>query len=174
MSEATPHRIIEQQFVIVPTWVLNLPISALTLRVYCVIRSFADVRTGKCFPSRRLIAERSVCSMGSVDRAVRDLCKFGALSVEKRRSPNGDWTSNIYTVNAQRYAQVVQTANPPSTITEVTGGPQNLTLTRTIIDHNQYLSGYASNNDLHKGNEPAKSAVVDQFLQALRIRNAQL
>jgi hypothetical protein len=174
MSEATPHRLIEQQFVILPTWVLELPVSALSIRVYCVIRSFADVRTGKCFPSRRLIAERAKCSIGSVDTAVRELTALGALTVQKRRSDNGDWTSNIYTVHAQRNAQVAQSTTPPSPNDEVTGGPRNLTVTRSITNHNQYLSGYTLNNDSHRSQATADSAVVDQFLQALRTRTRSL
>lgn len=174
MSEATPHRIIEQQFVILPTWILNLPISAITLRVYCVIRSFADVRTGKCFPSRRLIAERARCSIGSVDTAVRDLCAHGAISVEPRRSQNGDRTSNIYTIHAQRYAQVAQTTALPATNDEATGSPQNVTVTITTSNHNQYLSGYTLNNDLHRSQPSPDSAVVEQFLRASRNRSASL
>lgn len=174
MSEATPHRIIEQQFVILPTWILDLPISAITLRVYCVIRSFADVRTGKCFPSRRLIAERARCSIRSVDTAVHDLCAHGAISMEKRRSQNGDRTSNLYTIHAQRYAQVVQTATPPTANDDTTGGAGKVTITRSIPNHNQYLLGYTLNNDLHRSQPTADSAVVDQFLRASRNRSASL
>jgi hypothetical protein len=175
MPDDTTTRLIEQQFVIVPMWVLDLPVSAITLRVYCVIRSHADARTGQCFPSRKLIADRAKCSVGSVDTAIKDLCEHGALSVRKRRSGSGDWTSNLYTVHAQPSTQVAQTTALPTTNDGTTGGPESLTLTRTITDHNHYLLGYTPTNALHNTEGDAENIrLVQSYLHRSRTRSRSI
>ena len=174
MPDDTTTRLIEQQFVIVPMWVIMfamkstcLPVSAITLRVYCVIRSHADARTGQCFPSRKLIADRAKCSVGSVDTAIKDLCEHGALSVRKRRSGSGDWTSNLYTVHA--------TTALPATNDGTTGGPESLTLTRTITDHNHYLLGYTPTNALHNTEGDAENIrLVQSYLHRSRTRSRSI
>jgi DNA-binding transcriptional regulator YhcF (GntR family) len=190
MEEISSSDAVVQQFVIVPLWVMELPITATALRVYCAIRSHADARTGKCFPSRRRIAILAHCSMPSVDRAVKQLVEQGALGVKKRKSANGDQTSNLYTVfaqrkrsaqhSAQRSAQVATNDEPPSADNEVTGSHTNDALTNFIMNHKQEQDEYPvvtqaqrSRPTLTQRNEACMDA-VDRTLRAIRTRSAIL
>jgi len=179
----------QQQFVIVPMWVLDLEIKPTALRVYCVIRSFADTRTGECFPSRKLIASRAMCSVAAVDNAVRELVELGAISVKKRKSASGDWTSNLYTLHAQRrrrrsrsspqdHPQVDKKTTPPSSENMTTGGTENVALTRSIPNQNQYPSDYAEKNQREGSMSTEGSAspqvVVDGFLRTMKQRSRNL
>lgn len=174
----------QQQFVIVPMWVLDLDIKATALRVYCVIRSFADVRTGECFPSRKLIADRAMCSVVAVDRAIKELSDLGAISVKKRKSNNGDWTSNLYTIHAQRrrrtqvHPQVATKTTLPSVENDGTGGIKNDALTRSIPNQNQYPSDYALekpfDSSMSTEGSELQQVVVDGFLRTMKKRSQNL
>lgn len=190
MDENTWPSATQQQFVIVPMWVLDLDIKATALRVYCVIRSFADVRTGECFPSRKLIADRAKCSIGAVDNAVRQLVELGVLDVTKRKSASGDWTSNLYTIRAQRRRrrrrnsfpqddpQVAQKTALPSSKNDTTGGPKNIALTRSTCNQNQYPSDYALekpfDSSMSTEGSELQQDVVDGFLRTMKQRSKNL
>ena len=109
-------------FVIVPEWVLLLPISATSLRVYCVIRRHADARTGECFPTRKTVATKARCSVASVDKAVKQLVRNGAITSVQRKNKAGDWTSNLFTVLSTPYAQVATKDALPTPTDDSTGG----------------------------------------------------
>lgn len=85
-------------FAIVPEWVLDLPISSNAIRVYCMLRRYADYQTGQCYPSRKLLAMRCRVSVSTLDRALTELDENGAITIEHRKSSTGDYTSNLYTV----------------------------------------------------------------------------
>lgn len=87
-------------FAIVPEWVLNLPVSSNAIRVYCVLRRFADNQTGECFPSRKTVAMKSRLSVSTLDRAIKELVDNGAITVNPRKNQHGDWSSNLYVVRA--------------------------------------------------------------------------
>lgn len=87
-------------FAIIPEWVLNLPISSNAIRVYCVLRRFADNQTGECFPSRKTVAMKARLSVSTLDRAIKELVDNGAVTVNPRKNQHGDWSSNLYTVRA--------------------------------------------------------------------------
>jgi hypothetical protein len=84
-------------FAIVPEWLLVADVSDRAVRLYAVLARYAD-QAGECWPMRRTLADRLGCSVDSVDRAVRELKKAGAVRVEPRRTAGGDQTSNTYTV----------------------------------------------------------------------------
>lgn len=90
-------------FAIVPEWVLYSDVSAQAIRVYAVLRRYADAQ-GKCHPSRKTIAERCKCSVATVDRAVAELIDVHALTVEHRYVDDPDGkkvhTSNRYTLHS--------------------------------------------------------------------------
>ena len=88
----------DNYFAIIPEWVLFSDISANAVRLYCVLRRRADKQSGKCYPSRKTIAEDlQVGSKSTVDRAMKELVKIGAVRVF-HRSTKDEYTSNIYTV----------------------------------------------------------------------------
>ncbi|OOL30439.1 hypothetical protein GQ85_19830 [Rhodococcus rhodochrous] len=72
-------------FVIIPDYVLNAPISANAFRLYAVLRSYADNRTGQAHPSRRTLATRMhMKDPRVVDRAVAELAAAGLCAVFPR------------------------------------------------------------------------------------------
>ena len=84
-------------FAIVPEWVLDADVSSAAIRLYAVLRRYAD-RDGMCFPSRQTLATRMHCSDRTVDSAIKELLGLGALEKERRYKEDGGYTSNIYTV----------------------------------------------------------------------------
>lgn len=202
MEQSNDIGINQQSFVIVPEWVLMLPIKATSLRVYCVIRKHADSRTGKCFPSRRLIASKAFCSVSAVDRAVKELVEHRALTVAKRKSNSGDWSSNLYTVHAQptvyaqRSAQVASIYALPTIVDDMTGGVTGDSRTTTKPNHKQELAEYTpleenEHSQLHAGASTSgstagteetaqgstsnvRTVVVDDFLRRMKSRSTNL
>lgn len=129
-------------FVIVPDWVLMLPISATSLRVYCVIRRHADARTGQCFPTRRTVATKARCSVASVDRSVKELVACGAILAERRKNKAGDWTSNLYTVLFTELCTVDAVEVLPSHSDDGTGRLNNDARTITNLNKKQSSTKY--------------------------------
>lgn len=130
-------------FVMVPDWVLMLPISATSLRVYCVIRRHADARTGQCFPTRKTVATKARCSVASVDRSVKELVANGAITSERRTNKAGDPTSNLFTILSPKLCTVPSETTLGSQSNEGTGSPINESRTRTNLNENQSSGLYA-------------------------------
>lgn len=84
-----------EYFAIIPEWVLHADISANAVRLYGVLNRFANSR-GHAWPSRKTIAEIMRVSVATVDRAKEELVEAGALTVEARKTPSGDPSSNLY------------------------------------------------------------------------------
>lgn len=183
-------------FVIVPEWVLMLPITATALRVYCVIRKHSDAKTGECFPSRKTIAAKARCSVASVDRCVKELVENGALKVRRRKNKAGDWTSNLYTLVAQ--SPTLSTPSPhlaskdelPSPSNEGRGSRKTLAQTKSISNKKQSSSDYdgSQRQDLSLGaaffhigatlkavqdTAQDRTLVVDEFLRLSRKQTPQ-
>ena len=85
-------------FAQIPEWVLYAPITAVAVRLYCVLHRYAD-KEGKAFPSRKTLAGRmGLKSPKSIDAALKELVAVGAVTFEHRLNDKGDQTSNLYTV----------------------------------------------------------------------------
>ena len=85
-------------FAIIPEWVLYANISPQAVRLYGVLRRYAD-RDGSCFPSRkRLASDLRMESTKPVDKALKELVTIGAITIEHRHTEQGDLQSNLYTV----------------------------------------------------------------------------
>lgn len=90
--------IADNYFTIIPEWILYSEISPQAVRLYGVLRRYAD-RDGSCFPSRkRLASDLRVESTKPVDKALKELEAIGAITIEHRYSEQGDLQSNLYTV----------------------------------------------------------------------------
>jgi hypothetical protein len=88
----------DHYFAMIPEWVLDADISAQAVRLYCVLRRYAD-QAGRCYPSRKRIAERMNVSSATVDRAAQELVGIGALHIRQRYNPDtNEHTSNEYLV----------------------------------------------------------------------------
>ena len=97
----------DNYFAIIPEWVLYAPISANAIRLYCVLNRYANAH-GKAWPSRKSIAESMNVSPATVDRAKEELEEIGAITVEQRRNPAGDPTSNLYTLHTATSSPVMR------------------------------------------------------------------
>ena len=85
-------------FAIIPEWLLFADISPQAVRLYGVLRRYAD-RDGSCFPSRkRLASDLRMESTKPVDRALKELVHIGAITIQHRHTEQGDLQSNLYTV----------------------------------------------------------------------------
>ena len=128
-------------FAVIPEWVLDLPVSASAIRVYCCLRRYADNKSGECWPSRRTLAMRSRISIATVDRALKELVEHGAILQRKRKNDAGDWTSNLYTVLALPMGVATNLALPHTRIA-ATGKRKDVALTRPNMNDKQELRVY--------------------------------
>lgn len=89
-------------FALIPEWVLDAEISAQAVRLYGVLRRYADNRTLLAHPSRRTLADRlHVADVKTVDRALAELVRVGAVTVTQRTRPGGsDLDSNGYRLHS--------------------------------------------------------------------------
>jgi hypothetical protein len=131
-------------FAVLPEWVLYLPISANAVRLYCVLRRFADNTTGECFPSRKTLAMKARTSVQTVDRCIKELVEHGALKVRPRKNAAGDWSSNTYTVMSypQGYQGVAKKLGIPLLTGDETGTPKTRARTKAIMNEKQELPKY--------------------------------
>lgn len=96
------------RFSIVPEWVIDADISDRAVRVYAILARYADSETLQAFPSRETLAKRAHCHWRSIDRAIDELVKLGAVTKTHRK--NGDaYQSNIYTLR-----RVLPRVSPPT------------------------------------------------------------
>jgi len=127
------------RFSIIPEWILDANVSDRAIRVYSILARYADNETLQAFPSRETIAKRAHCHWRSIDRAIEELIKLGAVTKAHRK--NGDsYQSNIYTLR-----RVLPQVSPgtdtavsgvltPQSVGTDTGG--NLTITTELEPEN--------------------------------------
>lgn len=130
-------------FAVIPEWVLDLPMSAQAVRVYCCLRRYADNKSGECWPSRRTLAMRSRTSITTLDRCLKELVDNGAIRMERRKNSSGDWTSNLYTVLSMPLG-VASDFIPPRPVIATTGGSKVDALTKPNMNDRQELPDYDS------------------------------
>jgi len=88
--------VIDSPFAAVPEWVIDAQISDTALRLYCVLLRYGNT-TGHRMPSRATLAARlHKKSTDTIDRALRELEHFGALTVEHRATGTGRALTNRY------------------------------------------------------------------------------
>ncbi|WP_405490402.1 hypothetical protein [Nocardia sp. NBC_00511] len=74
---------VDGYFAILPEWVIDAEISDRAVRLYAVLRRFANGEL-KARPSRAKLAVRLRTSLSSLDRALRELQVIGAITVRHR------------------------------------------------------------------------------------------
>jgi len=121
---------------------IDADISDRAVRVYAILARYADSETLQAFPSRETLAKRARCHWRSIDRAIDELVKLGAVTKTHRK--NGDaYQSNIYTLR-----RVLPRVSPPTDTGDTgvltgeslptdTGG--NLTITTELEPSKQEL-----------------------------------
>lgn len=106
--------------------------------VYPVICTFADFKTGECYPSIRTLHELSGIGRGWVSAALNELVKAGLI---RRWSGQRDGESNRYKIvfwgSSIAEQGVLQNGAPPPSASEQPGAPQrsinNIHITTTNI-----------------------------------------
>ena len=93
-SKSTP-RLERDPFVIIPKRLVDAQVSDRAVRLYLVLRVYANPQ-GECWPSRNRLARDLRSSVSSVFRAVRELVALGVMQVVRRTDDRGDPTSNLY------------------------------------------------------------------------------
>jgi DNA-binding transcriptional MocR family regulator len=151
-------------FAVIPEWVLDLPVSAAAIRVYCCLRRYADNKTGQCFPSRKSLAMRSRCSIATVDRCIKELAEHGAIKVAKRKNAAGDWTSNLYTVLALPHG-VASDLTPPRTRITATGSAPDDARTKSSLNEKQELPKYHQSQTIDPPVAPTKDGLLQLAAQ---------
>lgn len=100
-----------EYFAIIPETVLYADISANAVRLYATLNRFAN-SNGRCWPSRKTIADLMRCSTATVDRAKEELIALGVLTVTHRTSDSGDPTSNLYTLSTNGLVDKLKALSP--------------------------------------------------------------
>lgn len=88
--------------------ITELPVDKLVL---IAIGNYAD-EEHRCFPSRKKLAKLAMCSLDTIDRAIKRLEAAGLLSKAQQPSTRGGLTSNAYTLPVGDYASAVQKHEP--------------------------------------------------------------
>jgi hypothetical protein len=90
-------------FSIVPAWLLDADVSDRAVRLYAVLGRYANSEGEGAFPSRRTLAKRlNVKARSTVDLALTELRKIGALEWTHRTRDDGGWSSNEYVLHHAR------------------------------------------------------------------------
>lgn len=130
----------DNYFAITPEWVLYADISPTAKVVYAVLQRYAN-SDSFCFPSRKTIAERILVSVKSVDRALEELEKVGAIRINRRQNPDGSYTSNLYQVVTLNPRNPVTVLGTKTTLggdkNDPRGRDKNDTLTIASINQSQ-------------------------------------
>ena len=137
----TEHINADLRFSIIPEWLLDSDLSDRAIRVYSVLARYADNETLQAYPSRDTLAQRCHCHWRSVDRAIDELVRLGAITKTHRK--NGDsYQSNLYTLRRVLPTQsggtdtTVRGVVTPQSVGTDTGG--NLTIT-TELEPDNYI-----------------------------------
>jgi biotin operon repressor len=85
------------KFSIVPEWLIDSGCTDKALRLYVVLARYADNDKLTAYPGRGTLAKRMGCHRASVDRAVEELIRLGAIT-KQVRVKDGKYQSSLYTV----------------------------------------------------------------------------
>lgn len=100
---------------ITPEWLLDTDISDRAIRLFSTLAAkYCDRDTQAAFPSRTTLAANLGCSTDSIDRAIKDLERVGALEVERRWVGKEQITS-VYVIAYVQPPSRKAAATPPLT-----------------------------------------------------------
>lgn len=86
-------------FTILPDWVrTHEGLSSPAIMLYLTLASYADNRTGKCWPSKATLANELSTSANSVSRWAKELEDAGVIEVEHRKSEANLNLTNMWTI----------------------------------------------------------------------------
>lgn len=107
------------RFAMMPLWLIDAPISDRAVRLYGVLRGYADNRTGEAHPSRATLASRIHCKdLKAVDAPLAQLVALGALVIIPRWRSHDDDTVTF----AKDATHRTRTSNGYRVLSVPTGG----------------------------------------------------
>ena len=89
--------------------------------VYLCLCKHADNTHQTCFPSLKRIAEIVGRSISTIKRAVRELCKYGAIERAPRYRKDGGQTSNLYKIAECSFDEITEDEEKTSKDELITG-----------------------------------------------------
>jgi hypothetical protein len=107
------------RYAIIPEWLLLSGASPRAIQLFAVLACRYADREGVAWPSRARLARDMRTSPLTVWRAAKELASIGAITVQHRRSEDGDHDSNVYTLKFT--PGVISDMNQPCFMDE-TGG----------------------------------------------------
>lgn len=85
-------------FVIIPEWLI-LAVSGNAVKLYAILRKYADSAEKTAYPSRRTLAtDLGFKDPKTIDPLITELVDIKALKVTARRTAKGERMTNVYTV----------------------------------------------------------------------------
>ena len=87
----------DEYFAVIPETILYADISSNAVRCFAILQRYANADR-QCWPGQAVLANKMRCSKDTIKRAIEELVTIGAIEVERRYLPNGNPTSNRYTL----------------------------------------------------------------------------
>jgi hypothetical protein len=133
------------RYAIIPEWLLLSGASPRAIQLFAVLACRYADRDGAAWPSRARLARDMRTSPLTVWRAVKELASIGAITVQHRRSEDGDHDSNVYTLKFT--PGVISGINQPCFMDEtggyctdeMTGYFTDETLTRPSMNQSNFV-----------------------------------
>jgi Helix-turn-helix domain len=161
-------------------------IGAYGIAIYGLLSRHMNRKTGQCYPKIDTIAKTLRLGHSTVKKYLRKMEKAGLIESQARRDPEGDPTSNLYTLLdltpdaiAKRQAQPItpqasepegggSPGNPPSVTSGPTGGlPENPKPEKTLNPQPKELNQETAACAVGEGEETPKEAPPSPALSLL-------
>jgi hypothetical protein len=169
----------------IPNWVFESTISSTAIKLYLLLRKNGDNKRGTSYWSRKKLAEQLGTSANTMDRAKKELIDIGAICQINRKTPNGDWTSNLYhihTTSTQECKYLCATVGTPiptdgDTPIPTSGEQTNNHIELRTNELNTRTYGYENHQacnllaDLIESNGSKRPAVTDKWLSDMERLN---
>lgn len=84
-------------FTMIQNEILSLELSGQAFKLYCVLKSYCFNNKTTCFPSQKTLSEKLNKSVRTVQRALKELCDCGLITVKRRGS-----ISNVYELSSPK------------------------------------------------------------------------
>ena len=82
-------------YTVIPEWILYEKVGASAVRLFGVLGRYLGTNEF-AWPSRKKLSAKMGCSLSTVDRAIDELEKIGAIRVEYRYAEKGSQTSSLF------------------------------------------------------------------------------
>lgn len=92
-------------FTMIQNEILNLELSGQAFKLYCILKSYCFNNKTTCFPSQKTLSEKLNKSVRTVQRALKELCDCGLITVKRRGSISNVYELNISSIKSDNAAK---------------------------------------------------------------------